>query len=90
MNPLRPPGEPRRRADEVGVALQDNAALRLGVLQLLDAGEVPIDQHRVRQRPQVLGRLQFGGMGWQEQQMGVIRFPETACEQGMGSTPFAE
>jgi hypothetical protein len=42
MNALRPPGELRRRADEIGAALQRDAPLRLGVLhlQLLDAGKM--------------------------------------------------
>jgi len=74
MYALRPPEEPRRRADQIGVALQRDAALRLGVLQLLDSGEVPIDQHRVGQRPQVLSRLQLRGMWWQEQQVDMLGY----------------
>src|SRR5262245_55089845 len=57
LDPQRPPVEARGRADEVGAALQGEAALGLGILQLLDAGKVPIGQHRVRQRPQMFGWL---------------------------------
>jgi len=74
MYALRPPGEPRRRADQIGVALQRDAALRLGVLQLLDSGEVPIDQHRVCQRPQVFSRLQLWRVRRQEQQVDILRY----------------
>ncbi len=57
----RPPAEARRGADEIEAGLQGDAALRLGILQLLDAGEVPIDQHRVRQCPQMFSRLKLRG-----------------------------
>ena len=68
-----PPRKQRGGADEVRTGLQRDAALRLGILQGLDVGEVPIDQHRVGERPQMLGRLQLGRMGWQEQQVHVLR-----------------
>jgi hypothetical protein len=50
----------------------------LGVFQCLDAGEMAVDQHGIGQWPQVLGWLELWGMRRQEQQMGAIRFPETA------------
>ena len=73
MNPARPPGEQGGRADEIGAGLQRDAALGLGVLQRLDGGEVPVDQHGVGERPQMFGRLQFGGMGRQKEQMDMLR-----------------
>jgi hypothetical protein len=56
--------EERRGADEIGAALQGDTALGLGILQLFDAGEVPVDQHRVGVWPQVLRWLQLRGIGW--------------------------
>src|SRR5262249_26598152 len=60
---LGPPVEARFRADEVGPLLEGGAAGELGVLQLLDRGEMPIDERTVDQRPEVLGGLQLRGMG---------------------------
>src|SRR5689334_17907747 len=77
MNPLRPPGEQGRRADELAAALERDAPLRLGILQLLDAGEVLVDQHCVRQWPQVLRRLQLWGMRWQKEQVDVLGYPHS-------------
>jgi len=37
-------------ADEVGAGLQGDAARGLGIFEILDQGEVPVDQHRVGQR----------------------------------------
>src|SRR5215469_11188239 len=68
LDPLRPPMEASGRADELAVCLEGDAARGLDVFQLLYAGEVPIDQHRVGQRPQVLRRLQLWGVRRQEQQ----------------------
>lgn len=48
------------RPDESWQLLEADTALRLRVFQLLDGSEVPIDQHGVRQRPEVLSGLQFG------------------------------
>src|SRR5271166_1549150 len=73
LDALRPPVEPRRPADEIGAGLQGDAALRLGVFQLLDASEVPVDQHAVGQRPQMFGWLQLWGIGRQEQQVDMLR-----------------
>jgi len=57
---LRPPVEAGGRADESAVGLQGDTALRLGVLQLVDGGEMPIHQHGIGEWPQVLCQLQFG------------------------------
>src|SRR5215469_11398708 len=57
---------------ELRACLEGNAARRLGILQLLDAGEMPVGQHGIRQGPQMFGRLQFRGIGRQEQKMDVL------------------
>ena len=59
-------------ADEIGACLQGDTALGLDVFEFVDAGEMPVGQHRVGQRPQVLRGLQLGGVGRQEQQMDVL------------------
>ena len=59
-------------ADEIRLALEVDAALGLHVLQLVDCREVPVDQHRVAERPEVLGRLQFGREGGEEEQVHVL------------------
>ncbi len=84
------PMEQRGGADALALTLEVGAAGELDVFQLLDRGEMPVDQAGVGQRPEVFSGLQFWGVGWQEQQVGAIRFSETACEQGMGSTPRTE
>jgi hypothetical protein len=63
----------RRRADLLGVALQLGAAGELSVFELLDRGEMAVDQDRVGQRPQVLRRRQFRGIRRQEEHVDVVR-----------------
>ena len=57
--PLRPPMKQCSGADKVWVLLQGDAARRLGVFQLLDTGEMAIDQRRIGERPQMLSGLEF-------------------------------
>jgi len=59
----------RGRADEIAALLQGHAAARLCVFQLLEVSEMAIDQHRVGQRPEVLGGLELRRIGGQEQPM---------------------
>ncbi|HEV8193342.1 MAG TPA: hypothetical protein VGP82_17910 [Ktedonobacterales bacterium] len=49
------------------MVLEGSAAGILGVFQLLDRGEMPIDERIVGLRPQVFSGLQFGGIGWEEE-----------------------
>jgi hypothetical protein len=65
-------------ADLIGMMLQLGAAGEWDTIQVINRLEMPVDQDRVGQRPQVLGRLQFGQAGRQKQQVGAIRFLETA------------
>ena len=52
----------RGGADEVGARLEGDTAQRLRLFEVVDAGEVPVGEHRVGQGPEVLGRLQLGGI----------------------------
>jgi hypothetical protein len=79
---LRPPGEARRGADELGIRLQRDTAGSLHVLQLLDAGEMAIHQDRIGQLPQMFHGLQFRGVGWEKQQMDVV-----GHAQALGTVP---
>jgi len=64
--------EARRPADEIRPLLEGGAAGELGVFEVLDAGEVLIDEGGIGQRPQVLRRLQFRGIGRQKEQMHLL------------------
>jgi len=44
----------------------------LGVFKLFDGGEMPVDEAGVGERPEVLGRLEFGGVRRQEEQVDVL------------------
>jgi hypothetical protein len=46
--------------NDLRLRLQREAALRLRILQYIQVLEVPIGEWFVGQRPQPLGRLQFG------------------------------
>lgn len=64
--------EERDGADEIGPSLQHDAARGLGIFELVDARKVPVDEHGVGQRPQMLRRLEFGGVRRQKVQMDMI------------------
>jgi hypothetical protein len=49
--------EERGGADEIAAGLQRDAALRLGVLQVVDAGKVAVGQHYIGEQPEMLCRL---------------------------------
>ena len=69
---LRPPLEERGGAHEITAGLQSDTALRLGVLQLVDGGEMPIHQHGIGEGPEMFGWLQFWRIGWEEEQVEVV------------------
>ena len=75
MNTLGPPMEAGGRTDEIRPALEGSAAGELGIFEVLNGGEVLVDQGGVGQRPEVLGWLQLRRIGWQEEQMDVVRNP---------------
>lgn len=64
--------EAGRRADEVGTDLQGDTAGGLGILKIVDTGEMAVRQGGVGQRPEMLGRLELRRVRRQEQQMDVL------------------
>ncbi len=59
-------------ADEIGLALEDDAPLCLDVFQVVDRREVAVDEDRVAERPEVLGGLEFRRAGGQEEQVDML------------------
>src|SRR3954451_21694896 len=58
---------------EVGVRSEDGGielatALGDGGAEFVERGEMPIGDRLIHQRPEMLGRLEFGVIGWQEDQ----------------------
>lgn len=72
-------------ADQVRAGLEGHATCGLRVLQVVNAGEMAVGERRVGQRPQVLGGLEFGGVGRQEQQMHMVG--DAQVEAGMPAGP---
>jgi hypothetical protein len=68
LDPERPPREARGGADEVAALLQGDTASGLRVFQLVEVSEMAVDQDRTGQRPEVLGGLELGRVGGQEEQ----------------------
>jgi hypothetical protein len=79
---LGPPMEQRGRADQVGTGLQRHTASGLGLLEVVDGGEMAIHQDRIGQLPQMFHGLQFRGGGWEKQQMDVV-----GHAQALGTVP---
>lgn len=57
MKALGPPVEAGGRAHEIGPLLEGGAAGELRIFELLDGGEMLVDQGGVGQRPEMLGGL---------------------------------
>src|SRR5258708_39660491 len=76
VNALGPPVEARRGADDIRPLLEGGAAGELSVFEVLDAGEVLIDEGGIGQRPEMLSRLQFRGIGRQKEQMHMVGHPQ--------------
>jgi hypothetical protein len=85
-NALRPPREERRGANTLRLVLEGETARRLRVLQLVNRGKVAIDERGIGERPQVLSRLKFGGIGWQEEHVEVLR--NLKHETGVPASPI--
>jgi hypothetical protein len=60
------------RADHVRSCLQGSAAGKLSIFELLDGGELPIDNGGIGERPEMLSGLELGGVGRQKQQMDML------------------
>ena len=61
------------RANEVGTRLEGDAASGLGIFQIVNGSEVTVGQRGVGEWPEMFSGLQFWGVGWQKQQVEVIR-----------------
>lgn len=72
MYALGPPVEASGRAHETGLLLEGDAASELRIFELLDGGEMLVDEARVGQRPEMLGGLQLGGVGREKEQVHVV------------------
>jgi hypothetical protein len=72
LDPLRPPREPRGRANEVGTRLEGDAAGSLGVFELVDRSEMAVGQGGIGERPEMFGGLQLGRIRRQEEQVDVL------------------
>src|SRR5260221_5706363 len=59
LEALRPPVEQRGGADQIWTGLEGDAALSLRVLEVVDRGEMAVEQGRVGERPEGLGRLEL-------------------------------
>ena len=68
--------EAGRRTDEIGPRLQGSAVGELGVFEVLDAGEMLVDECSVGQGPEMFGGLQFGRVRGQKEQVDVLGDPE--------------
>ncbi len=58
--------------DAVGLLLEGKTALGLYLLERGEIGEADIGQWLIGERPEVLGRLQFGGVGGQDEEMDAL------------------
>jgi hypothetical protein len=85
---LWPPGKQRGGADEILTPLEHSTALKLHRLELIEIAEMAIDQGGIRELPQVLGRLKFGRMGGQEEQMNVLRHRQAVAGMPASSVEY--
>lgn len=85
VNALRPPREQCCRPDKITTVAEFDASRRLDVLEVVNGGEMAVDEDRVGQRPHMLDGLEFRRIGWKEEQMDMHRHMQTyarmpACE----------
>ena len=64
--------EQRGGANAIGLALERGAVGQLRLFELLDGLEMAVVEGRVGQRPEMLGGLEFGGIGRQEEQVDMV------------------
>ena len=79
-----PPVKTRGRLDHIRLPLQRDTVSQLHLLQLLDRGEMLVDEHRIGERPQMLGRLEFGGIRREEEQMDMLGYPQAHTRMPAG------
>ena len=68
--------EQRCGADQVWPGLERYTAGGLNVFELVDGGKVAIHQDGIGQGPEVLGRLEFWGIGWEKEKKDVVGDPQ--------------
>jgi len=68
------------------LCLQGDAAGELGILELVDGSEMPVDQAGVGEWPQVLSRLELRRVRWKKQQVDV--FGHAQLDAGMPPRPI--
>src|SRR5260221_6268463 len=90
LEALRPPVEQRGRADQIWTGLEGDAALSLRVLAVVDRGEMAVEQGRVGERPEVLGRLELRRIRRQEEQIDVVKHVHTHAGKGSSGTGHGE
>src|SRR5262245_58959831 len=88
MEALRPPRKEGGGAHHLRLGLQRHTVLGLGLLQLLDRGEMAIDQRRIGEGPQMLRRWEFWRVGWEEVEIEVVRHAQ--AETGMPTGPIQD
>ena len=59
-------------ADQVRPGLERDTALGLGVLQVVNRGEMAVGKRGVGERPQVFGGLKLGRVGGQKEQVHMV------------------
>jgi hypothetical protein len=55
-------------ADQVRSRLEGDTTVGLGVVQVVNRGEMAISERRVGHRPEMFSRLELGRVGWQTKQ----------------------
>jgi hypothetical protein len=65
--------------DNLWMCLKPTAPLGLDLFQLIQRGEDPFGQRLVGKRPEPLGGLHLGGIGWQEHQVDAFRKPQLSA-----------
>src|SRR5260221_6898609 len=61
-----------QRADHMWLVLKQHTALDLCRFEIVEGAEGTIGNPFIREWPQALAGLQFGGIGWQEEQMDAL------------------
>ena len=67
-----PPREAGGEAYQILLPLERDTARHLGILELLDGGEMTIDERRIGERPQMFRWLEFGRIRRQKEQVDMV------------------
>ena len=72
-----PPREAGGEAYQILLPLERNTARHLGILKLLNRGEMTVGERRIGERPQMFRWLEFGRIRRQKEQVDVVWHPCT-------------